>query len=57
MSSSTLHKNLNSFALENKTAISAITAKVNGPQLTFDKTNLFMNAELDQIKQDISKKI
>lgn len=28
-------------------------SKVSGPQLTFDKTYLFMNAELDQIKQDI----
>ena len=26
-----------------------------GPQLTFDKTYLFMNAELDQIKQDIGE--
>ena len=28
-------------------------AKVNGPQLSFDKSYLFMHAELDQIKQDI----
>lgn len=55
MTTSTLQKHPYTLALENKMATSTITTKVNGPQLTFDKTNLFMNAELDQIKQDISK--
>ncbi len=35
------------------TLLHSLAAKVTGPQLSFNKSYLFMNSELDQIKQDV----